>query len=299
MPIQHILLAILIAAIWGVNFMFAKLGVHELPPIFLCAFRFLLVSVPAIFFVKFPKGNMRAVLIYGLVMYALQFSCIFISIALGMAAGMASLLLQTAVFFSILFAALFIRETPTVWQISGALISFAGVALAAAHIDSQMPLAGFLFILAGAVTSGFGNLLTRKLGYINTFTLVSWGCFFSFPPLLLLSFTVEGSDRIIYALHHVSWVGITALFYIVYLSTWVGYGSWSWLLARYPVSTVVPFALLIPFFAMLSSVIFLHEPLTPWKIDVAALIITGVCVNLFVPRLLSFRNAKIEGALEK
>ena len=41
MPISHILLAIFVAAIWGGgNFMFAELGVHKIPPLFLCATRY-------------------------------------------------------------------------------------------------------------------------------------------------------------------------------------------------------------------------------------------------------------------
>ncbi len=287
MPIQHILLAILVTAVWGCNFIFAKFGVHEVPPLFLCAIRFLIASVPAIFLVPFPKKSMPLIGLYGLVMFAMQFSFMFIGIALGMAAGMATLLSQTTVFFSIMFASLFIRETPTRWQILGALVSFFGVALAARHLNhTNMPLSGFLFVLAGAVSAGFGNLITRKLGHVNTATLISWGCFIAFPPLLLLSFLVEGTHQIVYSLHHVTWLGITSLAYMVYISTWVGYGTWSWLLGRYAVSTVVPFSLLIPVFAMICATVFLHETLEPWKLNVALLVILGLCVNLFVPRLI-------------
>src|SRR5579862_883469 len=135
MPIQHILLAILVALLWGCNFIFVKLGVQEIPPLFLCAVRFLIASVPAIFFARLPKNALKLVVLYGLIMFALQFSLIFMGIAVGMPAGMASLLLQTSVFFSIFFAAIFIREIPTRWQMTGALLSFSGVMLAATHID--------------------------------------------------------------------------------------------------------------------------------------------------------------------
>ena len=231
------------------------------------------------------------VAVYGLVMFALQFSLIFVGISLGIAAGMSSLLLQTAVFFSIFFAAVFIREKPTVWQLSGALLSFGGVALAAKHTNNaNMPLSGFLFILAGAITSGFANLITRTLGYINTVSLVSWGCLIAFLPLLIASLFIEGPTHILFSVHHASWLAVVSLLYIVYLSTWVGYGSWSWLLGRYSVSTVVPFSLLIPMFAMLGSVIFLHESFEPWKLTVMSLILLGLCVNLFVPRLINLRK---------
>lgn len=296
MPFKHILLAILVAAVWGCNFIFVKLGVHEIPPLFLCAVRFFLASVPAIFFIHRPSTSFKMVVLYGLIMFALQFSLIFTGIAVGMTAGMASLLLQTAVFFSIFFAAVFIREIPTIWQMMGALLSFSGVALAATHLDSNMTLAGFLFVIAGAVASGLGNLITRKLGHVNIVTLVSWGSLFAFPPILLLSLLVEGPEQILYASHNFSWLALISLLYIVYMSTWVGYGTWSFLLGRYPVSTVVPFSLLIPVFAMLGSTLFLGESFDPWKIAVSGLVIAGLCVSLLVPRLIA-RRKNIEFSL--
>lgn len=290
MPIQHILLAILVAAIWGCNFIFVKLGINEIPPLFLCAVRFFIVSIPAIFFIRLPKGSFKIIALYGLTMFALQFALIFIGISMGMPAGMASLLTQTAVFFSIFFAALFIGEIPTVWQITGALLSFSGIAFAATHLDGDMTLAGFLFVIAGAAASGIGNLTSRKLGHINTAALVSWGCFIAFPPLLIFSYLIEGPERILFSIHNFSWIALISLLYIVYMSTWIGYSIWSWLLGRYPVSAVVPFSVLNPIFAMLGTSIFLGESFEPWKMTVAGLVISGLCVNLLVPRLIARRK---------
>ena len=287
MPLKHILLAILVAAIWGFNFLFVKLGVQEIPPLFLCALRFFVVSFPAIFFLPMPTGSFKMVALYGLIMFALQFALIFSGISLGMPAGMASLLLQTGVFFSILFAAFFNAEIPTFWQLSGALISFSGIAIAATHFDANMTPAGFSLVIAGAGASGMGNLITRKIQSIPMATLVCWGSLIAFPPLLIFSFIIEGFSPMVSSIQHFSWLGLTALFYIVYMSTWVGYSAWSWLLRRYPISSVVPFALLVPVFGMLGSTLFLGENFEAWKVLAACLVITGLIVNLIVPRLLN------------
>jgi O-acetylserine/cysteine efflux transporter len=290
MPVKHILLSILVAVVWGCNFIFVKLGVHEIPPLFLCSVRFFLASIPAIFFIRLPAHSLKMVALYGLVMFALQFALIFTGIAVGMTAGMASLLAQTSVFFSIFFAAIFIREIPTIWQMAGALLSFSGIALAAMHLDNNMTLAGFTLVIASAAVFGLGALINRKLGRINMPTLVGWGSFIAFPPLLVLSFLLEGREQILYAVSHFSWLALISLFYIVYISTWIGYGTWSFLLGRYPVNAVVPFSLLIPVFAMVGSTLFLGENFEPWKITVAGLVITGLCVNLLVPRFLAKRK---------
>jgi O-acetylserine/cysteine efflux transporter len=287
MPVKHILLAILVAAVWGCNFLFVKLGVHEIPPLFLCAVRFFLASIPAIFFIRWPATSFKMVALYGLVMFALQFSLIFSGIALGVAAGMASLLAQVSIFFSVFFAAVFIGEIPNIWQIVGALLSFSGIGLAAMHLDSNMTLAGFSLVIAGAAAWGLGNLITKKLGHVNMIALVAWGSLIAFPPLLILSLLMEGQEQILYAVHHFSWIAVISLLYIVYMSTWVGYGVWSWLLSRYPVTTVVPFTLLVPVFAMFGSALFMGESFELWKMVVSALVIAGLCVNLFVPRLMA------------
>jgi O-acetylserine/cysteine efflux transporter len=287
MPIKHILLAILVAAVWGCNFIFVKLGVHEVPPLFLCSVRFFLASIPAIFFIRRPAVPFKMVILYGLVMFALQFSLIFTGIAVGMTAGMASLISQIQIFFSVFFAAVFIREFPTIWQILGALLSFSGIGLAAMHLDSNMTLAGLLLVIAASATWGVGNLITKKLSHVNMVSLVVWGSFVSFPPLLALSLLVEGQERIVYTLHHFSWVAVISLIYIVYMSTWVGYGVWNWLLSRYPVTNVVPFTLLVPIFAMLGSTLFMGETFESWKMAVSALVIAGLCVNLIVPYMIA------------
>lgn len=53
MPITHLLLALLVVVIWGVNFLFVSFGLEEISPLLLCALRFLLASIPAIFLLKF------------------------------------------------------------------------------------------------------------------------------------------------------------------------------------------------------------------------------------------------------
>jgi O-acetylserine/cysteine efflux transporter len=98
-------------------------------------------------------------------------------------------------------------------------------------------------------------------------------------------------------MQHFSWLAVISLLYIVYMSTWVGYGVWSWLLSRYPVTSVVPFTLLVPIFAMLGSTLFLGESFESWKMIVSALVIAGLCINFFVPRLIAARKVHISEAV--
>ena len=49
MPLPHILLALLVTLIWGVNFVIIKVGLHDFPPLLFCALRFALAALPLVF----------------------------------------------------------------------------------------------------------------------------------------------------------------------------------------------------------------------------------------------------------
>ncbi len=119
--------------------------------------------------------------------------------------------------------------------------------------------------------------------------LVIWGSFVAFVPMLILALFVEGQDKLIYSYQHLTRLGISSLFYIVYVSTWVGYGVWNWLLSRYAISAIVPFTLLVPVVGVLSSVLILGEPFQLWKLTAGLLVITGLCINVLSTR---FRMVK-------
>ncbi len=285
MPVAHILLTILVVAVWGCNFIFIEYSLTEFPPLFLCALRFFLASVPAIFFIKFPAGNFKLIVYYGLIMFGLQFSFIFLGMNTGMTPGLTSLLIQVQIFFCIFFAAIFLGEKPPIWQVIGALVSFIGIGVVAIHLDNTITLLGFIFIMLAAAAWGLGNLISKKITQTKMITLVVWGSFVACFPLLILSLFVEGPHMISHSFQHVSWLGSLSVLYIVYASTWFGYGAWGWLLNRYPVSSVVPFTLLMPVFGMLSSAIMLGEPLQSWKLIAALFVIVGLCINLLGAKL--------------
>jgi O-acetylserine/cysteine efflux transporter len=68
-------------------------------------------------------------------------------------------------------------------------------------------------------------------------------------------------------------------------NTLFGYAAWSWLLARYPAAAITPMALLVPVFGMGASSLWLHEPMPGWKVLAAALVMTGLAINVLWPRL--------------
>ena len=291
MPASHVLLTIFVMAIWGFNFVAIKLALVQLTPLALCFFRFLLASLPAIFFVKIPKIPFKMIVLYAMLMFVGQFGLLFTSMKMGLSAGLAALLLQMQLFFTIL-GAMFLGHKPKPWDIIGALISFSGIAIVGIHTDGSTSFLGFILIIIAAASMGMGNLVPRVLGKIEMVPLVIWSSLVSCPVFLLLYMIFDNPDLTSLNVPDLSLYTILSVLYIVYASTLFGYSVWTWLLSKYPVAMVTPFSLLAPIFAMLSSTFVLGESLEQWKINAGALVIAGICVNIFGSHYWSRTQAK-------
>jgi O-acetylserine/cysteine efflux transporter len=286
LPAGSLLLALAVAIIWGFNFVMVKLGLEQLPPITLCALRFFLAAIPAVFFIAKPKAPRKYIVGYGLLTFALQFSLLFAGIAAGVSPGTAALISQLQVFFAIFLAWLLVKQRISRWQVSGALISFSGIAILVWHRDNNLTLSGFLLIVSAAISWGFGNLISVKLKSVNMFSLIVWSSLVAFLPLLGLAFILEEPLPILMHLEQLTINSMLALAYITYASTYFGYSCWSWLLSRYPFASISPFALLCPIIAMISSALILQETLDTWKLISGAIVIAGLCLNTFGQQLL-------------
>lgn len=289
MPLRHIALALLVVAIWGCNFVATKIGLREIPPLQLCAIRFLLAALPAALFVPRPTAPFGQILGFGWVMFTLQFALLFSGMRAGASAGLSSLLLQTQALFTVALAVAFLGERPSIWQMAGGLLSCSGIAVVVAHTGGDMSGLGLALIIAAAAAWGIGNLMTKRLGKVDTLALVVWGSLCAWPPLMLASLLLEAEAWNPRHLGHLSWSALGAVAYIVYPSTLLGYVGWSWLLKHYPAATVAPFTLMVPIFGFTGSALALGEAIHAWKIIAALLILAGLCINLFGARVAARR----------
>jgi O-acetylserine/cysteine efflux transporter len=287
LPLRHLGLALAVVAIWGTNFVAIKVALRELPPLLLCAVRFICVAVPAVFFLPRPAVPGRTLIIYGMTMFGLHFGFLFLGMALGMSAGLASLTLQFQVFVTLALAAFALGERVQAVQVAGALVAVAGFVIVGAHVGGDVSWPGLLCVLLGAASWGFANFTSKRMGRVNPLALVVWGSLVVPLPMLVASLIFEGPTRIAASLAHAGRDTVLSVAFIVLASTHLAYSTWSWLLARHPASIVAPFTLLVPIFGMLSSALFLGEALPPWKLEAAALVIAGLALNLFGPRLLA------------
>ncbi|WP_457091974.1 EamA family transporter [Microvirga sp. P5_D2] len=289
MPLSHSLAAILVAFIWGLSFVVMKLGLGTMPPLLLCALRFLFAALPAVFFVPRPKAPWRNVVAYGFFLGVGQFGLLFTALAIGMPASLASLVMQAQVFFTILFAALVMSERPGFHQIIGGGIGFLGLVIIAVPRLAGSGAVPFLMTVAAAASWGVANIVSKRAGRVDTLSYIVWASLVSPLPLLVLSLWLDGPAEVASALTNMSLGTWGAVAYLAYPTTILAFGIWAYLLSRHPAATVTPYALLVPVAGILGSVIVLGEAMHPIEAIGGAVIVVGLALNIFGQRL--FRRA--------
>src|ERR1700712_3267234 len=163
MPLRHVLLAVAVAATWGLNFVVIDVGLEQVPPLVLCALRFALVGFPLAFFVPRPAAvPWRLVVAIGVALGVVKFGLLFTSMDVGMPAGLASVVLQAQAPFTVLLAAVLIRERPSGRQVIGLSVALAGIALIAADNGGGVKAAGLVMCVAAAAAWAVANLLMKK-----------------------------------------------------------------------------------------------------------------------------------------
>lgn len=276
----HYMLALLVVVLWGVNFIFIDLGLDDWPPLLLVAARFTFVVFPAIFFVRFPRGSFRRILLIGLFMSAGQFALLYASMALGLPAGLTSIVIQIQAAFTVLVAAVVLREIPSRRQSIGILIGLSGLAVIGASLQADVPVLAFVVALGGALSWAVGNVIARGVkDGTNGVQMTVWSAIVVPLPLLGLSLLIDGPTEVARAVTHPTWGVVASVVYTAGLASLVGYVIWNSLLARFPASQVAPFSLLVPVVGVLSAWLVLGDRPTVPELIGGVLLLFGVAVT--------------------
>lgn len=272
------LLAVLVAVLWGCNFVAIHAGLQDVPPFLFLAIRFTLVAFPLVFFVARPAASWRAVATIGAFMSLGQFAFLYLALSLGMPAGLAALVLQAQVIFTIVIARFALGEHASRRQWVGAAIGTAGLVIVAWGFGLDAPIVPLLVTVAAALSWGIGNVVARAARIPSGLSLVVWSALVVPIPCLALSFLVEGPDEISAALGDFGWEAWASTLYTVVLSSLVGYTIFNGLMAKYPAASVVPFILLVPPVGVLSAWAALGEVPAPLEWVGGIVMMVGVAI---------------------
>ena len=299
MPGSHLVLALGIVLVWGLNFVVIHWGLEDFPPLLFAALRFTFVALPAVFLLTRPPIPVRWLLAVGLSMSAVQFGLLFVAIDAGLPAGLASLIVQLQAFFTLGLAVVVLGERPGARRYAGAAVAFAGIAVIATGRAEAVPLVGVALAVASAASWGVGNICTRLAQAPDAVALVVWSSLVAPLPLLGLSLVFEGPAAIGDALSSVQVGGVLALLYVVVLASLFGHGAWVWLLRRHEASTVAPFTLLVPIVGIGSAWLLLDERPNAAELIGAALVLAGLALSLYRTRAVQRRLPEVQNTVDE
>lgn len=284
MKFFHQVTALLVAFIWGTNFVFIRYGLDELAPFTFATLRFLLVAFPLIFFFPRPETSWLKLAAYGLFIGFGQFGLLYWVMQENITPGLASLLLQMQVFFTVLLALVLAHETIKRQQVLALCLSFSGLALIIFYTDGQTTRLGVAVALLAAASWACGNMVVKNAGAVDILAFLVWSSVFAIPPLALMAWYLDGLDGIVRNVSQASWKAWAVVLWQSVGNTLIGYGLWNMLLNRYMAATVTPWALLVPLFGMSASAVLLSESMPWWKLLAMALICSGLALNMLANR---------------
>ena len=274
----HIILIILVMACWGFNLVVIKTGLPELPPLLMLALRFSLVAVLMVPFVRPPTGQIREIMRISVILGFFHFGLLFWGLT-RVEAALGAVVIQLQLPFAMIFAIVLLNERPPAHSLIGTAVAFAGVILIGSRAEFRGNGIYLLLIVLAAAAWAFSNIPIKRLGPINVFTLNGWISLFAAPQLFLLSLMLESGQGT--ALMTAGWRGYGAVAYMAVVSTIAVYGTWYYLLRKYPLSQVVPYTMVAPLAGILGGTMILGEELTGMMALGAAVTLAGVAIIVF------------------
>jgi O-acetylserine/cysteine efflux transporter len=268
-------LAVMVMVIWGGNFAVAKIGLAELPPIYMMALRFALSAVLLAPFVTMPRGKMKEIAALSVVLGSAHFSMMFTGLA-EIDAATAAITIQLQVPFSALLATVLLADPPGWRRTIGMTVAFGGVVLIAGEPRFEGSLWALGLVIGAAFVWAVGNIQVKKMGQIDEMALLAWMSVMAAPQLFLLSWMLEEGQ--IAATQAATWRGWGAVAYQSLAVMAIGYGIWYRLMARHNISALVPYTLLVPVVGVISAVIWLDEILTARIVIGGAITLAGVAI---------------------
>ncbi len=263
-------------AVWGFNFVATRVALEVFSPMqmtFARSFLTLVILLPwwKPFKPISPKLLASAMSI-GAVSYYLLYA------AIGMTESLTTVAVGTQMFppLSALITWLFFREriSPRKWL--GILIATTGAIYLTGATTSTLSVTALGLTFLSVLFYSAGSIIIGKSTSVSVWRMLAWISAVSLIPLGLMTAATGPlyPDLSLMQVQH--WL---ALLFAVVLSALLGQATLFYLYGKYPVSDVVPWALLIPVFAGFSSILIYGESISLSLLLGGAIVLLGVWVQ--------------------
>jgi len=284
----HITSLFIVVLIWGLSFVFIKIGVSELPVATLALLRFLIASaVLAVICIAagervLPANRTGLLQMSALGLTGVTFVYLMEFWSLNyITAGFGSVLASTTAIFIAVLSVLFLKERLRRVQIGGLIAGFLGVLLLLSNGEllsgawDLVIVFGSVLMLLSAATWAVYTIWVK--GVMRDYTpLALTTRSFVMGTLFLVPFSLVESPW--QAIASVSWEGWVAVLYLAIPSSVLAYFLYNRAIKVLPVTSVGVLLYMIPAWGVLFDTVLLGTPLTWVIIAGGALVVGGVAL---------------------
>lgn len=275
----------MVCAIWGLHFVVMKFTIVDMnvPPLFYAALRISLLALILSPFLKWHRGQMRAVFIGGLGFGALNYAFMFPAVQMTTASA-AAITIELYMPFSIILSVLFLGERIGLWRASGAALAFIGVVLIGLGAPSETAGQGFalgiMLMACAAMAEAVGAISVKSVKSVNPIQLLAWFGVIGACVLCPLTLILEDGQMSAFGPETRLNFGL-ALMYSTILVSLVAHGSYYWLLQRLPIHTVAPSGLMTTVIGVAAGILILGETPTAILFLGALITLSGIAIILW------------------
>ena len=293
---KHVWIGILYATIFGLTFMFSKIGLQSIHPIGLIAFRFSIASLVLIFLnmikviqIKFSKAQLVALLPLVFFQPILGFSSEVFGINFSQSSEAGMMIALIPIIVAIL-SFLFSSEKPTFKQSVSIVLSVSGVIfIQVMNIRTVLnfSILGALLMFISAFAAASFNMFSRKLSTTVTPVQITSLMMFSGAIVFMswyLTILVTSNELVLLFAPFQSFSFVVSVVYLGVIASIMGFFLVNYNLKHLPAHVSSIFANVATLTSILAGVIFLNEILYWYHILGAVMIISGVMGVIFFRR---------------
>jgi O-acetylserine/cysteine efflux transporter len=186
----HLLLVLVVMAVWGGNFVVIKLAVGELPPMLFMTVRYVATVILLAPFMARETSRLPGLFALSVTLGFLHFALAFTGLV-AIDASVAAVLQQTQVPFAALLAAALLGERVGWWRTAFMGVAFVGVIVLAGEPRTASQPLFVAMAIAGSLMWAIASLQAKRLGPIDPFAINGWIAAFAAPQMLAASLVFE------------------------------------------------------------------------------------------------------------
>lgn len=276
MTVKDTLLAILVAFLWGANYVAMKSSITDVPGFFATANRFLITALILLPFIS--KLNISLQKLYPIsIVSGLYIGLIYYGMHIGINTCLGIILMQLNAPFTVILARIFLKEEISLVATIGIIIAFIGMTIVVGAPSAVGNYFAVFVVFMAAIFCAVFSIQSKNLITVPPIDLIFWTHLIATPHLFLISYFLEGKPiDFWYKMSVPFWLYIL---YSALISCIIGIALRIYLLRKYPVYKVVPFNLLVPFFGFTFTIIF-EKAFPSWHIFIGGgVLILGVAIT--------------------